>query len=106
MSGKSQLIPNKAFWGRAEFLQARQLQYEAAIKRPTEPGEYIMEPDEDVICDWCNALIEDPMINLVDFGSRAVCDVCYQKHYAKEPMKYRVMNPDGTLGNIVQSNEE
>ena len=96
------MIPFHDIWERSEFLHARYSQYEAQkniAKRNLETYENVilMEPDNDTLCDLCNSEIDTPQVILVDYGTRAFCAECFNKHYASKPQKYKTLNPDGTL---------
>lgn len=108
------IVPSKDFWSRDEFLAARKKQMEAHAKGETDcickdpdspffgAEEIVMDPGDEIICDSCNANIDTPVITLVQFGRRAVCDECYKRWYKDEPLEYRELKADGSLGEIVQ----
>lgn len=99
-----QVIPSMETWDREVFLQARAKQIAAAEEMYRGREDVILsEPGDEIVCDWCNANIEGPTVQLVDFGGRAVCDDCYSRHYARSEVKYRVLNPDGSLGKYVSA---
>lgn len=99
------IIPSVDFWEREEFLAARKEQL-AFAKKNSSKAVIFIDTGDDVICDTCNAEILDQMINLVEFGRRVNCDACYQKYYAKEPVKYRTLRADGGLGQYVTVEEK
>ena len=92
-------VPETSLWSRTEFLRARESQVKACAKEYGE--EHVIDPGDEIICDLCNALIEDDLVALVAFGNRAYCGACYQKYYAGKPRKFRHLLPDGTLGPII-----
>ena len=98
------LIPSIDEWPRAEFLRAREAQMQAQKARDKALGarvEYLEAPEGVVLCDSCNARIEDPLILLVEFGRRVACRDCFQRSYASGPVQYRRLRVDGTLGEVV-----
>lgn len=74
--------PWHAVFQREEFLAARAKQLEWARGNPSPiiPGmeTVVVEPGDDVICDDCNELIEQE-VHVVNYGSRAACEVCLHK---------------------------
>lgn len=104
-------IPSVDFWTRKEFLEARKAQM-ASEQNMRPPGWedaelIIVDAGDDVICDGCGAEIPDnaELINLVEFGKRVQCDGCYQRWYASQPVKYRRLNLDGSLGPYIEGDE-
>ena len=81
--------PKIAYWSRSEFLAARELQYEATIKRWNEEGRpsnwHIIAPPDSIYCDDCDARIMGLDINVVRYGRRAVCDRCFDKYLPGGP---------------------
>jgi hypothetical protein len=68
-------------WNRNEFLLARNRQYQAAMADYAAEGspknQIIVQPPEDeIICDDCNAEIITQVVHLVRQGSWAVCEEC------------------------------
>lgn len=88
-------IPNIDFWSYDEFIQARRRQFEASKENPPiwKKGFEIihLDPGDKINCDSCNAEIikSNELINLVEFGKRVVCDICYQKNYAHLEIQYK-----------------
>lgn len=70
------------------------------------PSEIIIESGDDILCDNCNDAIDTPFIHLVEFGRRVVCQACWESWYKAEAVVYRHLNADGTLGNIIRSENE
>ncbi len=102
---KKTMVPSVDFWFRAEFLAARKAQTEFAKQQAEgKPNVHIVDSGDDIVCDTCSNVVDDngELINLVGFGRRVVCDSCYQRNHAKEPIKYRVMNEDGSLGEYIK----
>lgn len=95
-------VPNTDCWPRHEFLESRKKQLEAAHKsHPLEKRgceRIILDTGADIFCDFCDETITTQYVNLVDYGHRVACNECYQRHYRNEPLKYRRLNPDGSLG--------
>lgn len=94
-------IPSVDEWVRSEFLEARKRQLQSPPKVP--PGfegadVIVMDAGDDVICDTCNAEINDPTVLLVEYGRRVACSACYRKNYFDQPLRYRYLNEDGSLG--------
>jgi formylmethanofuran dehydrogenase subunit E len=88
-------IPSKAEWERNEFLDARKRQMANKPKQDDLPPGFtmndliIIEPDEnEILCDTCNDLIETPTVHVVNFGRRAVCEMCYTKYFEHAPLEW------------------
>lgn len=101
------LIPSVDTWPRGQFTIARLAQMEAQKSADQKSGSqnviYSNIEFDEILCDTCNAEIHTVTIILVEFGSRVNCQDCYLKWYAKQPIKWRRMNEDGTLGGYVSN---
>lgn len=75
-------------WKRDSFLEARNRQLTAAkaagdtiVMGGITFDHIVMDPHDDIICDDCNAGIETPYVNVVNYGRRAVCDDCLNENW-------------------------
>lgn len=102
------MIPSTDVWPRIEFCYARKRQMDSqkVIDKGAGIDATYVEHGIDIIyCDTCNATINDAVIRLVEFGRRVACKPCYNRLYASEPMRWRELNEDGTLGTIIERRE-
>ena len=103
------MIPSVDKWLRSEFCRARKAQMDSQKQMDLSGGvkAHYMETDfNEVRCDMCNTLIEDYIIRLVEFGRRVACGDCYERLYKNDPIQWRELNTDGTLGKIQDTQEE
>ena len=99
------IIPSIDSWDRYRFVLARQAQYEASLKLK-KSNEIIVEPGAEVICDVCSDFILDPTVLLVEFGTRAACQKCFDKYYLGARIRYRELNDDGSLGKYIAKDDD
>lgn len=101
------LIPSVDKWRREEFLHARAIQTaacKAAWEKAGSPSnQIIVDVGDKIICDQCGADVGTDFVRIVDFGRRLACELCFEKHYAKAKVFFRIMRKDGTLGAYVSS---
>jgi hypothetical protein len=105
-------IPSKSVWLRSEFVRARRLQLEAADRNKFSAPfhtamdrnfeKIVIEPGESILCDDCGDEIEQDHIHVVAFGRRVACDQCFDKRWAEEPLRWRAIMPDGSLGGYLR----
>ena len=99
------LIPSVDEWPRLEFCSARARQMAAQKQLDAKAGlqdkvHYAETKFDEIICDYCAAEITDLTILLVDFGRRVACKECFNKSYRNEPLSYRRLKTDGSLGEV------
>lgn len=64
-----------------QFLKERD-EWRVSAQRYASPGDIIVEPDDFIICDFCNGDIDINLdINIV--GSYALCEPCFTKYSRK-----------------------
>lgn len=98
-------IPSVDEWLRSEFLEARKAQMDAQKAMDQQSGisgsVHYVDCGDDIVCDNCNAIIDDPTILLVHFGRRVACKDCYRRWHAHEPIVWRRLRRDGSIGEVV-----
>ena len=99
------IVPSIDQWDRHRFMLARQKQYKASLISKKD-NEIILAPSVQVICDICCSDIPEPTILLVEFGTRAACQKCFDKYYYGERITYRELNDDGSLGKYIRNGDE
>jgi len=103
------VIPSTSLWSREDFLSARDQQIKSTQSFYADKGKpdyvHIMDPGNEILCDVCNSEICTAHVRLVEFGNRVNCDECFEKWYGKQPVKYRQLNEDGSLGKYVGEDE-
>lgn len=97
------LVPSQDVWERSEFLSARRAQARQPLELPNwmKGAEVtVVEMGSTILCDGCAAEILEQKILLVQFGRKVMCSPCYQQFYKNEPIEYRRILPNGTLGEL------
>lgn len=106
----SKLIPSTDEWPRDQFLKARDKQMLAqAIAdsiSPPDANVIHIESGDEILCDNCNVEIEDPTVLLVEYGRRVNCKECFNRWYSNEPLTYKELREDGSLGRTVKPSDD
>ncbi len=105
-----EMVPSIDEWTREEFLAARAAQHscpglnhiEELLMSAGQPYEvHTINPGNLIVCDGCNCKIETPTILLVEFGRKVNCAACFLEYHANEPVVWRRLRPDGSIGDVV-----
>jgi hypothetical protein len=84
MTERSLKFPRYQQWHRVQFLASRHEQHRAHmtswIARGRPATEIIVECEDEIACDACNATIDTPYIHVVRHGFWAVCDACVENY--------------------------